>query len=700
MKKIRLLFIIFILSFFVCFSAWSAVDPYYSKQWYLETIKAPQVWEITKGSSNVVVAVLDTGVDIDHPDIKDNIWINSDEIAGDGIDNDKNGYVDDVNGWDFIHSLPNPEPKVDSSFSSAAVNHGTFVAGLISAIHDNGKGIKGVTANVKVMPLLVLDANGYGDSFAVSKAVDYAVANGAKIINLSFGGHEHSVSLKNSITKAYEQDVLIVAAAGNVTDTASSEGVDLTNAPVYPICYDQEFTENKILGVLATTKDNKVAKYSNYGKGCVDIAAPGSDIISTVYQNSSSVNFQDYYEEGWNGNSFSAAMVSGAAALLKSVSPTILPKDMIKTLMEQSGLLFLEGGFKYLDKAGAGILNIKKALDKIYSPGAPVSITTPVTTTSPFTPVGPAAPKPLVTVAAATDILVAAKAKGTGSIAKFNYKLEKIETIEVFKDAEFKGLNIQSADILGDNSREIIVGAAKGGTPFVRLLANNGSMVSSFLAFAANFKGGVEAAAGDVDADGKLEIVVAPESGYSPVVRIFDLDGGLKKEFLAYNQDFKNGLNILVGDIDGDKKNEIVTAPHKGLMPKIKIFDGQGKLKKELLAYAPTFTGGVNISLADLDNNGQLDIITGAGEGGGPHVQAYNYQGDKLTSFMAYAANFTGGIEVFGIDWNKDGYTDIITAAGPGGGPHVKIFDRWGGLLGQFFAMAASFTSGINIAVK
>jgi hypothetical protein len=178
------------------------------------------------------------------------------------------------------------------------------------------------------------------------------------------------------------------------------------------------------------------------------------------------------------------------------------------------------------------------------------------------------------------------------------------------------------------------------------------------------------------------------------------LNGELKKEFFAYNQDYKNGINVAVGDVDKDGKLEIVTAPHQGLFPKIKIFNWKGELKKSFLAYSPQFEGGVNIAIADVNNDGQLDIITGAGVGGGPHVKAFSYEVELLASFMAYNSNFIGGVEVFGIDWNKDGKTEIVTGAGIGGGPHVRIFDKSANLLGEFFAYDAGFTKGINVAAR
>ncbi len=689
--KRKIFLVVFLLTgFLISSTVLASSDPYFPKQWYLQKVHAPEVWEKTKGSSSIIIAVLDTGVDVDHPDLKDNIWVNSDEVPNDGYDNDKNGYIDDVNGWDFVHDSASPAPKLTSKYTVSAANHGTFVAGIISAVHDNNIGTKGITANVKIMPLVVLDAEGYGGSAAVAEAINYAVNNGADIVNLSFGGNEKSADLKGSITNAYNKGVLVVAAAGNAIN-GEKTGKDLTNAPIYPICYDQEFSKNMILGVLATDENSKVTSFTNYGEGCIDLAAPGTDFVSTIYQNEQLSQFQSYYEDGWNGSSFAAALVSGAAALLLSADNSLKPETLIKVLTEESGLLFLDA--KYKDKAGSGLLDIKKAFDKIYSPSK--LINEPVTTT-----INTTNNQNLILKTnknAAAQLFVSTKSGGLGTVNIYDYQFKKKNELLVIMADEFKGLNITLADIIPEGNKEIVAGAARGGTPFVRVVDVYGNIISSFLAFDAKFKGGVKAAAGDVDGDGKIEIVAVPESASNPTVKIFDLNGTLEKEFVAYNIDYKGGMNVVVGDLDNDKKAEIVVAPHQGILPKVKVFDNNGKLKKEILAYSPQFSGGVNIALADIDKNSKLEIITGAGPGGGPHVQAFGYDGVKLVSFMAYGSNMKQGVEVKGMDWDGDGSMDIITAPGPGAGPHIKIFDRFGGFQQEFFPFSSTFTYGINI---
>jgi len=454
--------------------AGAAEDPYYSQQWYLSKIKAPEAWQKSKGSSSVIVAVLDTGVAIDHPDLTGNIWINSDETPADGVDNDHNGYIDDVNGWDFVTNKADPRPKITGNFSSTAVNHGTFVAGIISAVHDNGQGTKGVTANVRIMPLLVLDASGWGGSDSVSKAIDYAVANGAQIINLSFGGYEHSTKLKNSIINAYNSGILIVAAAGNALD-GELVGKDATTNPIYPICYDKELGKNMILGVISSTNQDRVAEFSNYGAGCIDIAAPGTNIAGLLYQNSKYTAFQKYYDTGWNGTSFSAAMVSGAAALLKSVDMSLSPDKIVQTLTEESGMLFVSDQ-KWTNKVGSGILNIQNAITKLF--GTILTTITNVVTPSPSAP-----------VVAGSDILVATKAGGNGVIRVFDSTFKKKKDIEAFSGVGTKGMNLYVADVNGGLS-DIVVGEVKGvKQPFVRVVDDSGALLVSFAPFDANFVG-------------------------------------------------------------------------------------------------------------------------------------------------------------------------------------------------------------------
>ena len=227
---------IFILSlFFVVPKIAFAIIPsdiYYTDQWYLQKIKAKEAWDKVRESPNVIIAVIDSGVQINHPDLASNIWINHNEIPNNNIDDDKNGYIDDINGWDFVDNVADSSPKFTQGFTEVGIHHGTVIAGIIAASSDNAVGISGITWNAKIMPLKVLDDKGEGNTEKVVKAINYAVANGANIINLSFVGAGYNDSLNEAIRRAYIAGVIIVAAAGN--EENQGHGGSLDSTPMYP----------------------------------------------------------------------------------------------------------------------------------------------------------------------------------------------------------------------------------------------------------------------------------------------------------------------------------------------------------------------------------------------------------------------------------------------------------------------------------
>jgi len=228
-------------------------------------IDAPEAWDLTTGASDVVVAVIDTGVAYDHPDLADNIWINTGETdCNDGIDNEGNGYIDDCNGWDFLDNDNDPMDFTD---------HGTHVAGTIAAIGDNGTGITGVMWEAKIMPLRFLGIDGTGFTTDAIKAILYADANGAHVINNSWGGGYFSQALKDAID---DSSATIVSAAGN----GGSDGIGDNNdsSPFYPASY----TSANIIAVAATDHTDTLAGFSNYGVTSVDVADPGVSIYSTI----------------------------------------------------------------------------------------------------------------------------------------------------------------------------------------------------------------------------------------------------------------------------------------------------------------------------------------------------------------------------------------------------------------------------------
>lgn len=270
-------------------------DPYLGSEWGLSTsvgISPYSAWDLTNGSG-VVVAVVDTGVDISHADLNPNVWTNTDEVAGNGVDDDHNGYVDDRHGWDFYS---NDSVVFDSASSDA---HGTHVAGTIAAYGNEGHGVVGVAYRAQIMPLKFIQGVGY-TSNAV-RAINYAVANGAKVINASWGGSGYSSSLLTAIQNAGNQGVLFVAAAGN-------NGVNTDASPYYPAAYPA----SNVISVAAMTNIGTRASFSNYGASSVDLAAPGQTVLSTVPGGFA------YY----SGTSMAAPHVSGVVALVRAFRPS------------------------------------------------------------------------------------------------------------------------------------------------------------------------------------------------------------------------------------------------------------------------------------------------------------------------------------------------------------------------------------------
>ncbi|MEO8290765.1 MAG: S8 family peptidase [Gaiellaceae bacterium] len=259
-------------------------------------IDAPEAWSVSTGSTDVTVGVIDTGVDYNHPDLADNIWINpGEDCAGcrsDGVDNDGNGYVDDWHGWDFLND--DNDPFDDNG-------HGTHVAGTVGAVGNNATGVAGVSWSVRIMPLKFLGANGAGDAAGAVRAVLYASSMGAVVTNNSWGGDGHSQALADAVANADVRGSLFVAAAGNnFSDNDSSAN--------YPSNYDSP----NVIAVAATTNRDARAWFSNYGRTTVDLGAPGASIFSTWP--GGSYRYLD-------GTSMAAPSVTGAVALAKSAFP-------------------------------------------------------------------------------------------------------------------------------------------------------------------------------------------------------------------------------------------------------------------------------------------------------------------------------------------------------------------------------------------
>lgn len=214
------------------------------------------------------------------------------------------------------------------------------------------------------------------------------------------------------------------------------------------------------------------------------------------------------------------------------------------------------------------------------------------------------------------------------------------------------------------------------------------------------FTGGAHIAMGNFDSDEPLEVVVGAGPGGGPNVRVYDQDGAILHGFFAYGTDFHGGVDVAAGDIDGDGRDEIITGAGPGGGPQVRIFTPAGKALSTWYAYDPTFPGGLSVAAADVTGDGRAEIITGPGAGGGPQVRVLRSDGRPLYQFMAYDENFRGGVDVAARPQTDTQNARIITAPGPGDSPEVRVFRVNGGLITKFFAYDSTFTGGVRLAVS
>ncbi|GEM_PF-3499834 len=339
-------------------------DPYFSKQWYLNTIQIPPTWDITKGSDSVIIAVLDTGVNYNHPEFVGNIWVNPKEIPNNNLDDDQNGFIDDLHGWDFAYNDNSPLDDY---------GHGTMIASIIGSKGNNFEGLAGMMWNVKIMPIKIFTPYSYAISDEI-KGINYARMNGAKIIVCSFSG-EYYISEQTAIEQA--QDLLFVCAAGN-------DGIDADKIPIYPASYSY----SNIMSVAATDENDDLCYFSNYGQNRVDVGAPGINISVLDIDSNYKYNV---------GTSFSAPQVAGLAGLILSLDPTKSASELRQLIMDNVDITQLHGYVR-----SGGRINAYKTLLAISKTPTPTPTTptstptlTPTTTTPTPTPTATQPTSPL-----------------------------------------------------------------------------------------------------------------------------------------------------------------------------------------------------------------------------------------------------------------------------------------------------------------
>lgn len=431
-------------------------DPQFIQQYALDNtnnpasdISAVSAWDITTGSPDVVVAIIDSGVDYNHQDLQANIWKNIDEIPGNGIDDDQNGFIDDIRGWNFNSN--NNDPMDDN-------NHGTHVAGIIGASGNNSIGISGVNWNVKIMPLKFMNSRGQGRTSAAINALEYAVANGARVSNNSWGGGTFSQALFDAIQAANSSGHLFIAAAGN-------DAINNDRTAHYPSNYNLP----NIIAVAATDQNDRLASFSNFGLQTVDIAAPGVSVFSTIRNNQYSL---------MSGTSMAAPFVSGAVGLILAQNFNLSVIEIKNQLLNNVDPVTSLSN----NTVSGGRLNVYSAIKNVsISPTNPTPITnTPAPVSpQPINPV-PVNPTPIVpdpvpvtepVIAAITiapnvqDVAIGASKQltATGGVAPYTWTVDNTAyaTIDnatgVFKALTVGKVNVVVTDSTGVASDPYVI---------------------------------------------------------------------------------------------------------------------------------------------------------------------------------------------------------------------------------------------------
>jgi subtilisin family serine protease len=300
-------------------------DARQGEQWAVAegvVLNLPRAWELSQGAG-VTVAVIDSGARLEHPDLAPNVWVNFDEVPGNRVDDDANGYVDDVHGVDLTTSAGRQD-------LSDGNGHGTHVSGIIAGA-ANGRGVVGVAFRARLMIVKVLDARGAGTTGAVAEGIRYAAANGARIINLSLGGPTRDPRLVEAVKAAEAANVLLICSAGNL-------GNNVDDTPSYPVA----LAAGNIVGVAATEPQSgrSLGSFSNFGRNTIGLAAPGVDVLSSA---------NDGGYELKSGTSMAAPHAAGVAALMAAMRPDMSAAELRAQLLQNAGRSSLPVSGGYLD---------------------------------------------------------------------------------------------------------------------------------------------------------------------------------------------------------------------------------------------------------------------------------------------------------------------------------------------------------------
>ncbi len=435
-------------------------------------IDTEQAWDITIGSRDVIIGVIDTGVDIDHPDLRNNIWTNPGEIAGNGIDDDANGYVDDVNGYDFAMLDNDPREEFDPRGNGEDVipvfAHGTAVAGVIAAVGNNGTGVTGVAWNLSILPMKIAQTDGSLSTGAIVAAHAYATLLRERGINLvatnnSYGGYggaeqfyEDSTETTRGAERAAIQRYLdsggtFIAAAGNDSFNNDNAFTDPNGSTAYPASYSLP----GLISVAATNRQDGLAGFSNFGVQTVDLAAPGEDIRTTFFENGQSTYITTA------GTSFAAPVVAGIVGLIKSIKPNASAVEIRELLINTSDPL---PGLQGLVRSG-GRVNAGRAVRAASIDGPIVQAFLPGPQTTQFDAV---TGSPLSTLAFTFSEAIAPGTLSTSTVTLLGDGADNI-----FGTGDDVVVPVSSVGLASGNTRRVNIGLNLAGFAGQRLPVDN-----------------------------------------------------------------------------------------------------------------------------------------------------------------------------------------------------------------------------------
>ncbi len=657
-------------------------DPDFSAQWNLNAINLPGAWDadtqdpLYGGDSRVVVAVLDTGLATAAPDLSGlHLWTNSGEVPGDGIDNDHDGLVDDIHGWDFVHS--DNAPDDDNG-------HGTHVTGTIAESTNNGVSAAGIAFNTTIMPLKVLDANGSGSTATIAAAINFAVSHGATIINLSLGGTEDDSALHQVIQTAAAQGVVLTAASGN-------SGASNVNYPaVYP----------EVIAVGATTQANLRASYSNYGSG-LDLMAPGDQIIQ---QTCSTGSCQTFNDQAYSGTSQAAAHVSGVAALVAACgASTAQISNLLYSTASDLGPVGVD------DEYGYGLLNASAALT---AAGCTATIPTPPVQlqatsakdrqqvlvsgriygfTQPyFSWSGPVGQVYQVTwgvsgqtatssqiaqtfhpklINEGTYTLTVASINGVGLASApvtFVYQYRR-PTVVIAGGHQLRlyDQDLRSTQRLTVNaSSTSISGGRLGRAQANRLVFNLSDAPGKFQLLTTTGKTILTVTPFADRAVTQLSSAILERSSGSPQLVIGTGDHGASLRWYSSSlrplatqtifQTYRGGLRLAHADVDGDGNDELIVGQVSG--PEIRVYSPDRQRLAVLRPLGSKYQGGWYVTSGDVDGDGHQEIIAVAAQAGSRRqVFALTLHGVHVKRWKLDTGAYTGPLDVVGSDVIGDG---------------------------------------------